>query len=297
MPNWRPDFDNEFTHQVRGLYGTGQPYSSYGATPSQVRRPSDTPDTFDFLAVNRLEVRSGGIYNGDQRIVGGTLILVDGNITGIDSITFRVAEGGDAKRQMYDTYEFFREPQRGTIGSVSAPTYSFNSDPDTGFYSNGISQLKVAVGGTNVGDFTANGWTGDVDLTWSSYTPSWASTGTAPAIGNGSITGQYLRVGDLGFVSFSLTGGSTTTWGTGAYLFGMPSGWALDTTAGDQTANGFLRDASTSGDYPIQFWIQSNETMVPFVQTNTDSPVTNTNPFTFTTDDIIRMGTTAVRLQ
>lgn len=58
---------------------------------------------------------------------------------------------------------------------------------------------------------------------WTSYTPAWTSTGTAPAIGNGTITGAYQQVGKmvLGF-RISIVFGSTTTYGTGNYLLSLP---------------------------------------------------------------------------
>jgi hypothetical protein len=32
---------------------------------------------------------------------------------------------------------------------------------------------------------------------WTAYTPTWGSSGTAPVIGNGSITGAWVSVGKL----------------------------------------------------------------------------------------------------
>ena len=55
------------------------------------------------------------------------------------------------------------------------------------------------------------------------YTPAWTSTGTAPALGNGTITGRYLRAGDLIVVKVHLTMGSTTTYGTGDWRFSIPA--------------------------------------------------------------------------
>lgn len=55
-----------------------------------------------------------------------------------------------------------------------------------------------------------------------SYSVSWASSGTQPAIGNGTLSGRYSRIGNSVTVSITLTGGSTTTWGTGTYTFSLP---------------------------------------------------------------------------
>lgn len=57
---------------------------------------------------------------------------------------------------------------------------------------------------------------------WTSYTPAWASTGTAPVLGNGTLFGSYSKVGRLVTAKIALSTGSTTTFGTGAYTFSLP---------------------------------------------------------------------------
>ena len=61
-----------------------------------------------------------------------------------------------------------------------------------------------------------------LDQTNVSFTPTWTSSGTAPVIGNGSITGSYDRNGSDIHAYGQLTIGSTTTFGTGVYRFGLP---------------------------------------------------------------------------
>lgn len=57
---------------------------------------------------------------------------------------------------------------------------------------------------------------------WTSYTPTWTSSGTQPALGNGTLTGAYWKAGTAVLWRFSLTCGSTTTYGTGNYFISMP---------------------------------------------------------------------------
>lgn len=57
---------------------------------------------------------------------------------------------------------------------------------------------------------------------WDSYTPAWTSTGTAPALGNGTLTGFYKQVGKTVHVRIVLTLGSTSTVGTGTYRLSLP---------------------------------------------------------------------------
>ncbi len=54
------------------------------------------------------------------------------------------------------------------------------------------------------------------------YTPVWGSSGTQPAIGNGTILGSYATAGQLVFFTIYMLGGSTTTGGTGNYSLTLP---------------------------------------------------------------------------
>lgn len=57
---------------------------------------------------------------------------------------------------------------------------------------------------------------------WVAYTPSWTAATSNPAIGNGTLTGYWRRVGDTGYYRIQVKAGSTTTFGTGAYYFSIP---------------------------------------------------------------------------
>jgi hypothetical protein len=71
----------------------------------------------------------------------------------------------------------------------------------------------VIVGSGSAGtDYIASG----------TYTPTWTSTGTAPAIGNGVLEGVWKRVGDMCTVTIVMEAGSTTTFGTGNYRWSLP---------------------------------------------------------------------------
>ncbi len=66
---------------------------------------------------------------------------------------------------------------------------------------------------------------------WTTYTPSWhATTGAAPVLGNGSLTGRYKLVGKTLDLYFSLIFGSTTNGGTGIWFFGPPAGATVRNT-------------------------------------------------------------------
>lgn len=58
---------------------------------------------------------------------------------------------------------------------------------------------------------------------WSSYTPVWTSTGTAPTLGNGTLVGAYRQLGKTIDLRVTLTIGSTTSIGTGVYRLSLPA--------------------------------------------------------------------------
>src|SRR5262245_32215669 len=52
-----------------------------------------------------------------------------------------------------------------------------------------------------------------------SYTPIWTGTTTNPTLGNGTLTGSYIRVSKIVHYRIDLTVGSTTTPATGIWVF------------------------------------------------------------------------------
>jgi hypothetical protein len=57
---------------------------------------------------------------------------------------------------------------------------------------------------------------------WTSYTPTWSTTGTAPALGNGTLVGKYKQIGKTVKVYIALTAGSSTTFGSNTFTFALP---------------------------------------------------------------------------
>jgi hypothetical protein len=64
-------------------------------------------------------------------------------------------------------------------------------------------------------------WT-DLISGWTSYTPAWTSTGTAPVLGNGTIFGRYKLVGKVCTANFEAVFGTTSTFGSGTWAFSVP---------------------------------------------------------------------------
>lgn len=87
---------------------------------------------------------------------------------------------------------------------------------------------------------------------WSSYTPGWfAETGTNPTLGNGTLTGRYLKVGRTVDWVVQLTWGSTSAAGSGGgsenWMFGLPAAPAAGFTQRIVAVDVF--DSSTSLHY------------------------------------------------
>jgi hypothetical protein len=96
----------------------------------------------------------------------------------------------------------------------------------------------VAITRTPIVDDDGSGTTGTViDNAWKqelynqidglgtvqAYSVAWScASGPAPVVGNGTLTGRYLRVGTFVWVNIHLAFGSTTTGGTGGWLFSLP---------------------------------------------------------------------------
>lgn len=118
---------------------------------------------------------------------------------------------------------------------------------------------------------------------WTSFTPTWTSSGTAPALGNGVLTGAWMNTGKLVIARIFLTMGSTTTYGTGNYTFAMPATSAV----GAQwfpVGGCVCRDASGAATYFFGAFTAGSNTvsagsdsaarlgqLVPFTWANTDT--------------------------
>jgi hypothetical protein len=57
---------------------------------------------------------------------------------------------------------------------------------------------------------------------WKQYTPTWTAASGGTSIGNGSALGFYATTGGLCLVEIDITFGTTTTFGSGIYVFSMP---------------------------------------------------------------------------
>jgi hypothetical protein len=122
---------------------------------------------------------------------------------------------------------------------------------------------------------------------WTAYTPGWTSTGTAPAIGNGTLTGRYLQLGALVIFSAEMVAGTTTTFGTGNYSLQLPVTGRAGTPA--IFCSGVARDDSTTNRYLINAGIGGTMQVYAGAGTGAMVGLTGTVPFTFANLDSINL--------
>lgn len=124
-----------------------------------------------------------------------------------------------------------------------------------------------------------------------SFTPTWTSTGTAPAIGNGTLTGRYFRVQKMVQVEILFKAGSTTTFGTGQYRFALPTGLSARAQLYGFMSRGIARaaDVSLGNTYIGQasFWDSSTDRIYALFAGA--FPVTSLAPFTWAVNDELQL--------
>lgn len=76
------------------------------------------------------------------------------------------------------------------------------------------------------------------------YAPQWTASSVNPSIGNGSLTGRYQLIQDRLFVDVSQSMGSTTTYGTGEFMYSMPFSAANNSVA--YIGSAYALDAGTA---------------------------------------------------
>lgn len=125
--------------------------------------------------------------------------------------------------------------------------------------------------------------------TWSTYEPTWDSTGTDPDIGNGTLVGRFMRLGTWGQCVIDLVFGSTTSIGTGNYRFTLPPSWAPEngTTVTSCLGSGYLIDSSPGIRYQCAPLLANFQNSVFLTTNGLSLTVAHNNPFTFAQNDHI----------
>lgn len=131
-------------------------------------------------------------------------------------------------------------------GSAAAPSWTFNGDTNTGFYSAAADQIGVAANGSSVGSFTSAGFvgnvTGNVTGNASTVTDGVYTTGnqtiagvktfsSSPVVPTAAVNDNTTNAASTAFVVAQIADDAPTKTGTGA------SGtWGIDITGNAATA-------------------------------------------------------------
>ena len=111
---------------------------------------------------------------------------------------------------------------------------------------NRIAANTLLAGATITDNSTAAG--DNVNEIWDSYaaiTPVWRGTTTDPVVGNGSVSGRVYRSGRKLKVDVTLSCGSTTTYGVGAWYFTLPAPFAAFVSKTQATGSARVLDSGT----------------------------------------------------
>jgi hypothetical protein len=121
---------------------------------------------------------------------------------------------------------------------------------------------------------------------WEEYTPTWTASTSNPTLGNGTLTGRFMRIGNLIHFRISLTFGSTTTVGSGLYAFTLPAeaanfghvtvgtGTAYDTSANTRAFAMTRTPTATTAD----LW-----------RASTEASFTHAAPFAWANGDVLTL--------
>lgn len=115
------------------------------------------------------------------------------------------------------------------------------------------------------------------------YTPVWGSTATAPAIGNGQLTGSYYVGGRTVTAKILQAMGSTSTYGTGGYSWTLP----IPADVGNETSIAAVTDSGTG--YQAFVTVGGGATVITGQPIGLSAPVSATIPITWAVNDAIAM--------
>jgi hypothetical protein len=150
-----------------------------------------------------------------------------------------------------------------------------------------------STGGTPLSADRLNNMEAGIAWTWETWTPEWTcESGTQPSIGNGTLSGRFVKRGTNVHAFVYLVAGSSTDFGNGGlWVFSLPftaSGWPL---------SGVVRMYENAADsYPGNAYLLTTTTFTPvawFADNGgafvTQAFITNAAPFAWGTSDIFEV--------
>ncbi len=137
------------------------------------------------------------------------------------------------------------------------------------------------------------------------FTTAWSSSGTQPAIGNGTLRARCRRDGSIGYVRWHIKVGTTTTFGTGEWRLDLPPDWVVSGSDGvtDWYQTGTALCVPNAADaFDLAAWALPGATNVrvinPSYGATPSASVSNTSPagWTASTVNFLSIGTFVLEL-
>ena len=121
-----------------------------------------------------------------------------------------------------------------------------------------------------------------IQAAWTAYAPTWTATSN-PSLGNGVMTGAYQRIGKTIFVKIDLSIGTTTTFGSGNWVFSIPvsTGWNQGVAIGSGVAN-------TSGGVKALTVVVNSSASIYLLRASNDTVVSSSAPGSYAANNYFR---------
>lgn len=136
-------------------------------------------------------------------------------------------------------------------------------------------ELSTALAGK--GDYT----------NWTSYTPTWTTSGAAPTLGNGTLTGRYSVIGKMVTIRVNLTWGSTTSSPANVlWFFSTPSGLSVSANPPASIGSALILDAGN------RFFTGACRAVggsIVVYAGSLDAELSKTNPMTWANNDFVSL--------
>jgi hypothetical protein len=241
---------------------------------------------------------------GYQDLVASPAYLEsDGQTSGATAVTLVAAPAANVQRIVKhlslvnaDTAQAtvtIRLNNNGTVRNIFVATLA--SGDNLVYTADGQFQVLDANGNLKVSALSlplavASGGTGVTSLTPGSYSP----TLTNITIGNGSVTGSFVQIGNIVFWQVLITFGTTTSLGAVPRV-SVPVPASVNVYGPVMSTHSYAVDSSSGTSYFIGVVGTSTTDMllVTFSSTSAlsgNQPITSTVPFTWATGDTIQLG-------
>jgi hypothetical protein len=225
--------------------------------------------------IGKFDMNTGAMYVSNTRITGDLIIKSSFSI--IENCTIAgdvtIGDGVNAISGIGFGSNVFVSSGKTITLNANVRESSINLTQNSG---SGVTIIDNLTG-------TANDIDNNIFLENKTYTPTWTGSSSNPSIGNGTILGNYARTGRFVFVTIELVIGSTTTFGSGFWRFGLP------TTSSGLSHQGSAVSTDLPGGTAYIGATTTNAANNYCLITTSSGNVSPTIPFTWGTGDVIRL--------